>query len=163
MGAPEHLVSLGFTGERFPAGTHMCYLYNDDRERLEIIAKFIASGLQEHEKVSYFVDLMTPEEMCVQLRDLGVDLPNGLSEPDFKISRALDIYCPDGVFVPEQMLRKLRAAYTDSIEQGYTSARLSGEMSWALRGISGSDRLIEYEALINTLMRDYRMRPANTY
>ncbi len=51
MGAPGHLVSLGFTGELFPAGKHMCCLYDDDSERLEIIAKFIASGLQEHEKL----------------------------------------------------------------------------------------------------------------
>jgi len=155
MSAPEHSVSLGFTGERFPAGTHMCYLYNDDGERLELISKFINSGLQEQEKVSYFVDQLTPGEMCDRLRALGVALPLTMSDPDFSITSALDTYCPDGVFEPEQMLQKLRSAYTTSIEQGYASARLSGEMTWALRGIAGSDRLIEYEALINTIMRDY--------
>ncbi len=48
MSEPGRLTSRGFTAELFPAGTHMCYIYNDDRERLELISKFVESGLQAH-------------------------------------------------------------------------------------------------------------------
>lgn len=51
MGAPGHFGPARFYGRAISAGKHMCCLYDDDSERFEIIAKFIASGLQEHEKL----------------------------------------------------------------------------------------------------------------
>lgn len=155
MSNPERLISLGFTAEPFPAGTHMCYIYNDDQERHELISSFVESGLQGHEKIGYFVDLMSPEEMRAHLSELGVNLPPEVDEREFSITRALDTYCPDGSFVPERMLQNLRSMYSSSIDEGYAGTRASGEMSWALRGVPGSERLIEYEALINTVVREY--------
>ena len=38
---------------------------------------------------------------------------------------------------------------------GYAGGRLTGEMSWALKHIPGSDRLIEYEGRINDLLKTY--------
>lgn len=151
----ERMVSLGFTSERFPAGTHMCYIYNDDQERHELISRFVESGLRGHEKVGYFVDLMSPEQMRAHLRELGIDLPPQTDEREFSITRALDTYCPDGRFVPERMLQNLRSMHDSSIEEGYAGARASGEMSWVLRGVPGSERLIEYEALVNIVVREY--------
>src|ERR1035437_2303087 len=119
MSKTERLVSMGFTTEQFPAGTHMCYIYNDDKERQDLIAKFLESGLQEHEKVGYFVDLLSPEEMRAQLSELGVNLPQKMDDRDFSIARAQDVYCTDGRFVPESMLQKLRLAYNSSIDEGY--------------------------------------------
>lgn len=155
MSAAARLVSLGFTAEPFPAGTHMCYIFNDDAERLDLIARFVESGLQGHEKVSYFADQLSPEDMRAHLFESGVQLPPEMDEREFSISRALDTYCPDGRFVPERMLQNLRSMHRSSIDEGYTGARATGEMTWALRGIPGSERLIEYEALINTVVREF--------
>ena len=47
------------------------------------------------------------------------------------------------------MLNNLRLLYEQSEKHDYPSARVSGEMSWALKGIPGSERLMEYEALVN--------------
>jgi hypothetical protein len=50
------------------------------------------------------------------------------------------------------MLNTLRAYYKATMDEGYPGSRVSGEMSWALRGIPGSDRLMEYEALVNDVL-----------
>ena len=71
----ERFVSMGINDEQFPAGTHMCYIYKDDQERKEFIAKYLWLGLQGHEKVNYFVDVISPEEMRAQLKELGLSLP----------------------------------------------------------------------------------------
>src|ERR1035437_9350100 len=155
MSSCERLVSLGFTAEAFPAGTHMCYIYNDEQERRQVISKFIESGLQGQEKVGYFADMTPPDEVRALLSGLGIGLPPKTDERQFAITRALDTSCPDGLFVPERMLQNLRSMYKTSIEDGYAGARASGEMSWALKGVPGSDRLIEYEALINTIVSEY--------
>ena len=129
MSNRERLIPLGLRAEMFPAGTHMCYLYNDDDERHRMISGFIAGGLREHEKVGYFVDLMSPEEMRGRLRELGVDMPPETGPQELAIARALDTYCPDGRFVPERMLQNLRAMHTSSIDEGYAGARATGEMT----------------------------------
>jgi MEDS: MEthanogen/methylotroph, DcmR Sensory domain len=149
---PNHstnLTPMGFTPKPFPAGTHMCLIYSDDLERRTIIGKFMESGLRAKEKVAYFADAMKPEEVRAWLQNMGVELPDN---DGFSIGDAANTYCSSGAFVPEIMLQTLRKFYGQAINEGYPNARVSGEMAWALRGIPGSDRLMEYEALVNEVM-----------
>ncbi len=154
MAQTQRTVSLGFTLESYPEGTHMCYIFNDENQRRDVIAAFLSSGLSEGEKVGYFVDTVTPEELLSYLKKLGVKIPDRTSPASFSISKAEQTYCPDGTFVPERMLENLRNYYAASIAEGYPGSRVSGEMSWALKGIPGSQRLIEYEALVNDVLME---------
>ncbi|HKJ83138.1 MAG TPA: MEDS domain-containing protein [Mariprofundaceae bacterium] len=155
MCTSKHLISLGFTPDRFPAGTHICYIYNDDKRREEIISKFVESGLQNGEQVAYFTDTLPPEKIREHLSDMGVQLPSQTEQERLNIGTALETYCPDGTFIPERMLQTIRNMYTNSIEEGYTGARGTGEMSWALRDVPGAEHLIEYEAKINIVVREH--------
>ena len=146
MNSKNQWIELGFTQHPFPSGMHMCLLYTDEAERRRTIGKYLKYGILAKEKVSYFTDVMKPEEVRDWLLSLGVALPE---EDGFSISVAAKTYCPDGVFVPEQMLNALKALYENAKKAGYPNVRVSGEMSWALKGIPGSERLIEYEALVN--------------
>jgi hypothetical protein len=153
MTEEQRMTSFGFTSERFPAGCHMCYIYNDEEERQEVIARFIESGLAEGEYIFYLVDNMSPEAMRSHLLEKGIQLPADIDEPRFKIFQASEAYCPEGVFSPEYMLHKLSDIYQHSMAEGFAGCRGMGEMAWALRGIPGSERLIEYEARINQVVR----------
>ncbi|MBI5479120.1 MAG: MEDS domain-containing protein [Deltaproteobacteria bacterium] len=143
---------MGFTDELFPTGTHMCLIYDHEDERRGVIGRFLDAGLQAREKVAYFADTMAPVEVAAWLRDMGVDVPRQGNAPGFSITVAEKTYCPDGRFAPEAMLSTLRAYHQSVVDQGYPGGRVSGEMSWALRGIPGSDRLMEYEALVNDVL-----------
>lgn len=149
MNGTANLVSMGFTAEPFPAGTHMCLIYSRESERHAVIGKFLESGVAARERVSYFADAMSPEEVREWLLGLHIELPEA---DGFAILDAATTYCPDGIFTPETMLATLRAVYVQAIEDGYSNVRVSGEMSWALKGIPGSDRLMEYEALLNDVL-----------
>ncbi|MBI4383640.1 MAG: MEDS domain-containing protein [Nitrospinae bacterium] len=156
-------VPMGFTGETFPAGTHMCLVYSDDAERLESIAKFLEAGILNNEKVGYFADAAPPDEIKKAL--LG-HMSAGAARSDgakLDVRTARDVYCPKGRFVPGEMLDTLRGFYDSAVEEGYGNARASGEMSWALKGIPGSDRLVEYEALINDLIVTHPLTPICQY
>ncbi len=148
-------MSLGFTHEAFPAGTHMCYIYNDDDECRDALAKYIESGLLEGEEVHYFYHATRGETPEAAQQRIGVRVPAEGSNGVFRLARALDAYCPDGTFVPERMLDRLRETYLSSIKKGFAGARVSGEMGWALEGLPGTERLIEYEALVNTVVAEY--------
>ena len=138
-------VAMGFTKERFPAGTHMCLIYGDEVERRSTISKFLEAGLSAGEKVGYFADTMSPDDVCDWLADMGVDVGAGGNAERFGVSIARDTYCPHGKFVPDEMLGTLRGYYMRLTDEGYRGGRVSGEMSWAARDIPGSDRLMEYE------------------
>lgn len=152
-GAPRH-VPLGFTDEPFPAGTHMCYIFDDDEELRSAIAQYVASGIASRERVSYFVDRMPPNQLRAELARFGLERTAG-TEKSFLVTPADQTHCPDGTFVPDRMLDVLRRAYSSNLEDGFTGARVTGEMTWALKGLPGSERLIEYEARINTIVSDF--------
>jgi len=149
MAQAQRQVSMGFTEDKFPVGTHMCLIYDNEDERRKTISKFLGAGQKEHEKVGYFVDTMAPADVEAWLREMGVVIPNHGNSPEFTIAPAVETYCPGGKFVPAEMLSGLSGLYHKSLEEGYAGSRVSGEMSWALRGIPGSECLIEYENSLN--------------
>ena len=152
MDQAKRKAMMGFTDEKFPVGTHMCLIYDNEDERRKVIGKFLAAGLHEREKVAYFADTVTPAEVEAWLREMGVDVSKQSNTPAFSVTVAEKTYCPGGKFDPEVMLGTLRTYYKTVLEEGYPGSRVSGEMSWALRGIPGSDRLMEYEALVNGVL-----------
>lgn len=156
-------VSMGFTRELFPEGTHMCLIYDNEEQRKKIIAQFMATGIALGEQVGYFADTTTPQEVKAWMEEMGMKLPEEREDGRFSIFGAESVYCPTGKFVPSEMLAKLGTCYERAVNTGYAGARVSGEMSWALKGIPGSDRLMEYEALINTVSELHPVTPICQY
>ena len=138
----------GFTKELFPYGAHLCLIYDSEEERRQIAAEYMAAGLRQGEQVRYFTDVSTPEEIRSWLRGMGVDVPENEA---FGIARAENAYCPEGRFEPKKMIAGSAQRYETAKNAGYSGVRFCGEMSWALKGIHGSDRFLEYEALLNTV------------
>lgn len=153
LGESPRMISLGFDAEPYPAGTHMCMIFNDDAERRSVMAKFIQSGLDANEQVGYFVDTMSPEDLKKWMRELGVALPDELEGRQYSLAEAAPTYCPDGTFQVERMIDTVGAAHFRSIREGYAGARITGEMTWSKRGLAGSENLAEYECRINILVR----------
>ena len=146
-------VDLGFTPERFPAGTHMCFIYNDERERRALISRYLEAGIDGGERVGYFADV---EELVDDyLAELGVRLSTAARERRLLLSRARDTYCPDGRFDIERMLGNLVRFHHDCEACGVGGGRVSGEMGWALEPVEGREGLIEYEARVNLVLRDH--------
>ena len=141
----------------------MCYIFNDDEERHQLIAKFIESGLLGHEKVTYLGSSFADKPVDDVLRRFGVGPLPEIKAGQFQALPADDVYCPGHVFLPERMLDRLCKHYSDSIAEGYAGARMSGEMEWALKGIPGSEHLIEYEARINTIHGEHPVTPICQY
>jgi len=132
----------------------MCYVYADDREHQETVSKFVESALSEREWVSYFADVPSAEDLPAHLTHLGIRLPQERTTGHFEGDLAHRVYCPDGTFIPQRMLDQVRELYLESVRAGYSGARATGEMSWALKGLPGSERLIEYESGLNAVVRE---------
>ncbi len=149
MSAARDNINLGFTNESYPAGTHMCLIYSGEEERVRTIAQYIQSGLAAGERVAYFSDANPADESDEQFVRQELQLPTPEAGGQFSVSKATDTYCPSGKFVPEEMFETLRQFHDQAHADGYSACRVSGEMSWALRGMPGCERLMEYESKLN--------------
>ena len=144
--APD--ISLGFTKRAFPAGTHMCFVYDSEEDRHRVMAPYLAAGLEGGERVAY-LSHFAPESVLEWLDEAGVPAAKTEVRGSVEVLPAEHTYCPDGFFDPELMLDALRTFRAQADEAGYAGFRASGEMGWALEGIPGSERLLEYEAKLN--------------
>ncbi|HEY9660662.1 MAG TPA: MEDS domain-containing protein, partial [Allocoleopsis sp.] len=123
-------VDMGFTPERFPLGLHMCYVFNNNDERHEVMSRFINRGLDVGEFVGYFADVDTPDLVEEYLADMGIRVPDTSQQSNTLFKRARDVYCPDNHFSPENMLRQLRTLHKTCHADCRHELRVTGEMSW---------------------------------
>jgi hypothetical protein len=157
MGNSQELLDQAFSAldislgdqRQAPIGAHVCLIYITEEERRDLVSKFLKAGLEGGEQVLYFTDVMTPTQLLDWLADMGVDIPCDVESGRLKVSEAKAVYYPNGVFDPQAMLEYWKQACREAVLQGFPSMRATGETSWAVRGIPGSERLIEYEALLN--------------
>lgn len=155
MSNVQRTISLGFTEKQVPEGQHICYIYNDDQERLEVMAKYFKSGQEAREKLLYLVDAMTSSQMLDCLEKAGVDF-KGAKPGDITVSEAGPAYCPEGFFKTEEMLELVKQFYLGALEEGYSGARGTGEMAWSLtEGRAKYEDLMDYEAKLNKLLIRY--------
>jgi DNA-binding CsgD family transcriptional regulator len=134
-------------------GDHACCLYETEEERRAVLMPFLRQGLERGEKVLYIVDAHTPEAVLTHLRDEGLDVEPFLAHGQLAIVSRDETYMQQGVFDPDAMIALLRADTDQALVDGYQALRVTGEMSWALRGLPGSERLIEYETRVNDVFR----------
>jgi PAS domain S-box-containing protein len=140
-------------------GNHLCHLYETDKERRTVLAPFLRHGLAGGEKVLYLVDAHTTRVVLDYLRgDASIDSEHCLDVEPYLSRGQLDIltcddtYLRGGIFDADRMIALLHAKTERALAEGYPALRAVGEMTWALQGLPGSERLIEYEAALNEFL-----------
>jgi len=130
-------------------GDHLCCIYETDEEHRAILTPYLRDGLERNEKVVYIVDARTADTVVDYLRQDGLDTQPFLDKGQLVILSVAEAYMRDGRFDPERMISLLRLETDRASSEGYAALRVTGEMSWALKGLPGSERLIEYESKLN--------------
>ncbi len=135
-------------------GDHLCCIYETEEEHRTVLTPYLRQGLERREMVFYIVDARMATHIFDYLRADGTDIEPRLASGQLSFSTADDCYMRDGVFDPEGMIGLLGAETQRALDEGYEALRVTGEMTWALRGLPGSNRLIEYEAKLNRFLPD---------
>ena len=130
-------------------GDHLCCLYETEEEHRAVLTPFMRQGLERGEKLLYIVDARSAETVLGYLRDDGLSVESYVDRGQLTVLTADDAYMRDGVFDPDAMIALLRTETERALTEGYAALRVTGEMSWVLRELPGSERLIEYESKLN--------------
>jgi len=130
-------------------GDHLCCIYETEQEHRALLTPFMRQGLDRGEKIVYIVDARSAEQILSYLREVGLDVKDYLNSGQLKVLLVDESYMLEGVFDPDGMIRLLEKETRRALDEGYSALRVTGEMSWALRGLPGSERLMEYESKLN--------------
>lgn len=147
-------IHLGFTDQPFPPGTHICQIYSNDRERLDLVNAFIVAGLKSGDHSSYFSENKDLESLRSSLTNAGFDLDEALAANVLVVEGVNDIYFPGDRFDPDTMLTLLQEGYDEAMRHGFQGVRVIGDMSPEIERVEGSERLLEYESRVSLLLRD---------
>ncbi|NLM37371.1 MAG: hypothetical protein GX202_04515, partial [Firmicutes bacterium] len=148
-------VDLGFSCEPVPAGSHVCLFYWDDTRKNRMLFNYLVAGIRNGEKVICLLDSLTKDELLAWIQREQVD--TGGNDPDrcLFVARPQEVYYPNGVFVPEQMVAKWQRLIEEARAEGFNMARVTGETNWLAKDIPGAELFIEYEVMINEWLRNY--------
>jgi len=130
------------------AGDHLCILYRNAREHRRVLTDFISQGIERGERIFYVLDANTGNRVRGYLEKAGWDPADLEERGQLLLLSAKDSYLLNGTFDPDRMIRMLGQETKKALSEGYSALRVTGEMTWALRG-TDPETLIEYEAKLN--------------
>ncbi|TYB83440.1 MAG: PAS domain S-box protein [Kosmotoga sp.] len=128
---------------------HLCLLYEDKKVWADTVVHYIHEGLKQNQKCFYVVDENTAQEIRGIFSDKDIDISEYENTGQFTIAKERDTYTRGGHFDPDSMIKLLISETEKALDEGYDALRVTGEMTWALRGIKGSEKILEYEAKLN--------------
>jgi hypothetical protein len=141
--------------ERMKPGDHYCGIFRTDEDHRAVVVGFIRGGIARNERIFYIVNHLGAEHLRAILADAGIAVDQLIEQGPLVIGAAREAYLKDGQFDPDRMLTLLAEETDKALAEGYTALRATGEMTWALGGEPGSERLIEYESRVNDFMNEH--------
>jgi len=88
-------------------------------------------------------------DLDVAKRALGIGAQDYLVKGQFVFFTSNDIYLKDGYFDPDRMISLLKTSEKTALKEGFAGIRVTGEMTWILSKLPGTERFMEYENKLN--------------
>jgi len=153
----KHDLDLGLTRLTVPPGTHTCLLYQNEDEKREFYLQFLIAGIRRNEKVICISDSLTKDEILSWFCGDELDLCGYELEEGVVVRTTQSMYYPHGYFSPEEMIQKWRRLVEEARLEGFTMLRATGEITWLASQIPGVERFVEYEMMVNELLKEYQI------
>lgn len=131
-------------------GHHACLVYESDDEKRFGARSFVANGLREGGRVVYITESHA-DDVISMLDGDGFDPEACIADGRLSIVPPQLTYLAGGSFDPERAVDALRDQAAWTTEHGYPSLWIAAEMTWALRGVPGSEQLLAFERAVDEL------------
>jgi anti-anti-sigma factor len=140
------------TVDRLRLGDHVCWAFDDDRQRSDAMAGYVRAGLRDTHKIVYLIDNRPAGSVIGDLRARGVSVDAPLHSGQLTVSTAEETCLTGGRFDPAAMHDHWRHEFAQARREGYAGLRAVEDMSWGLRPIAGAERLRSYETQVSRVV-----------
>jgi anti-anti-sigma factor len=144
------------TVDELEPGDHACLTFSDADERLDIVAAFVRDGLDRGDKVVCLTDRLPPDDLSAELAERGLPVAAVTRSGQLEVAPSVSTYIASGAFDPERVISGLRSRIDGALAAGYPGLRISADMVWALRPVSGLERLLTFEVQFSELLATHR-------
>lgn len=135
-------------------GEHLCCLFASEEEERSLLAAYLRHGMEAGGKALFVTDRCGPDEVPEWLEAGGLEAGEALARGCLCLAEAETVYFENGTYDPAVVEAFLRAETDRAREEGYAGLYVAVEMSWALRGVTGPERLAGYEAEVNRFLEE---------
>ena len=136
-------VSLGFGNLYASAGDHIGHFYETSKEEMSVLISFLKAGLEARDKC---VCLMSSgskrEEVQETLKADGIDIERAIASGQLVVD--------EGKSHPQE-LRDMLSRVLAEIPTKFALLRWVGVMSWALKKVPTTEKLMEWETHCNVV------------
>jgi signal transduction histidine kinase/ActR/RegA family two-component response regulator len=141
---------------RLRQGDHLCLIYESAAEQTAALIPYFKAGLAAGERCLFVGHGTSCRRLEHSLEEAGVDTRAAHDRGALVCLTQRESWLPGGRFDPGALMDLLRQAEQQALDDGFTGLRATWNMGWVLEGISGSDRLMEYEAHLNRFLAGSR-------
>lgn len=127
--------------ERAGIGDHLCWSYDDDRSFDQHLARYVASGLGQGERVACFLPASSKDRTVAFLDATLPDLQDLVDREALILGTFDQGYLRDGDFDPDARLMEYEAEVDRAVADGYSGLRVLGEATGIL---SNTDMFIRW-------------------
>jgi hypothetical protein len=146
----QEKMNLGFRDYTCNWGTHICGLYETERERDEIIMGFLHEGDTNGDFQIFIPSEQTGEEFGSKYCEQYPECCSHVHDNElFTLVKPEEFYYPDGKFDRFRMIESHNEYFNNSQANGKRYIRATAEMVWALKQMPGIENLMAYEASLN--------------
>lgn len=131
-----------------PRPIHACAIFDTPTEQLRVMSHHLSAGLASGQRALGLIELGSAGDLTEALELQGVDVAGQVARGALQVRSASSAYLPDGSFDPARTIQMVAHAEQDALLAGYRGLCAAANMSWALGGAPGTERLTEYEYLI---------------
>ena len=136
-------VSLGFGDLYASPGDHIGHFYRTGDEGMNVLVSFLKAGLDAREKCVTLVSAGQKREQLEEgLTAVGIDMN--------KVVASGQLTVDEGKSQPKE-LREMLAGALSEIPARFPLLRWAGVMSWALKKVPTTEKLMEWETHCNTV------------
>jgi len=141
--------AFGYGDFRFSWGDHLCAIFEDHVQQMEVMVPFISYGLREGQRCVWVGPEISCEGFRRSLAEAGGDLPTLEASGQLVVIPDVAYYLEGGLFEPARTLALLRSLLDDSKKQGYPTMRVTGDVSWLVQHHVEPDTWELWESALN--------------
>ncbi|HSH31832.1 MAG TPA: MEDS domain-containing protein, partial [Candidatus Saccharimonadales bacterium] len=135
--------------ESLTTHTHTCLIYSDRTEQFAAAIPYMKKGLNNNERCIYITDDNSVAVVKKDMKRQGIDFDEAVETGSLKMATKDQSYLKHGTFDPDAMLGLVKNSVADAEQKGFSSLRVTGEMTWALGPQVDDAKLLEYETKLN--------------
>ncbi|HEX6684052.1 MAG TPA: MEDS domain-containing protein [Candidatus Limnocylindrales bacterium] len=139
------------------AGDHACLTFTDPDERLDLVAAFVADGLDLGQRVICFTDSLPPHELTSELATREVAAEAAIGRGQLSMRGSQDSWLANGDAVADRMIDLIAGELRQTAADGYPGLRVTADMCWASRPVAAADQLVAFERKAPALFADGKL------